>query len=56
MIHKKILIKFEKLEYLWHNKKWTSTHNNLVVSTSLSQKLTQFAIENNILKFEDLNK
>lgn len=53
---KKVTIKLERLEYVWENGVWFTSYNNLIVNTSLSQKLTAFAIKNNLLKLEDVLK
>lgn len=53
---KKVTIKLERLEYVWENGVWFTSYNNLIVNTSLSQKLTALAIKNNLLKLEDVLK
>ena len=50
---KKVTVKLANIEYLWYNKCWSTLHNNLTVSTSLAQKLTEYAIKNNLLAVED---
>jgi len=51
---KKITVKFGNVEYVWHNKGWSTPRNNLTVNTALAQKLTEFAIKNNLLTLEDV--
>lgn len=51
---KEVTIRFENKEYVWHNKNWYMPRNNLTVSTSLSQRLTEMALKSNLLTHEDL--
>ena len=51
---KKMTVKLANIEYLWCNKCWSTLHNHLTVSTSLAQKLTEYALKNNLLVIEDL--
>jgi hypothetical protein len=50
---KKVTVKLGNVEYVWHNKTWVTPHNNMTVSTSLAQKLTAYALQNNLLTRED---
>lgn len=47
-----IKMNFEKKDYFWHNKKWT-TGNNLTINTSLAQKLNEYAVKNGFLSKQD---
>lgn len=49
----KVKIKLGNTEYAWHNKNWVTVYNNLTVSTSLAQKLTEMALRQNLLTKED---
>lgn len=50
---KKVMMRFNNKDYLWHNYNWVSC-NNLTVSTLLAQQLTEFAIKNKFLTADDL--
>lgn len=50
---KKISVNFENVEYVWHNRSWSTPYNNMNISTSLAQKLNEFALKNNLLTRED---
>lgn len=49
---KKTLVRFDNRDYYWHNKCWI-TAKNLTISTSLQQKLMEYAIKNGILTEKD---
>ena len=51
----KISIKIGNVEYVWSNKNWYTSHNNLLVSTSMGQKLTAMALAQGILTQDDLS-
>lgn len=51
MSPKKIELRFEGLDYLWHNGYWS--RNNITVSTSMTQKLTIIALKSGIMSKED---
>lgn len=52
-IEKAVKIKLGNIEYAWHNKNWITVYNNLTVSTSLAQKLTEMALKQKLLTKED---
>ena len=51
---KTITMKFEGVEYIWHNNKWTSK-SNLTLGTALTQKLSEVAVKSGLLSRDDFN-
>lgn len=55
MSDKKIVIKYENIEYHWHDRNWT-TSGNITINTSLAQKLMGLSIKMGLLTPEDFKK
>lgn len=51
---KKIVVKYDNRFYTWYNNIWTS-NDNLVVNTSLAQRLMIFSIKNGFLSSDDFD-
>lgn len=51
---KTITMKFEGIEYIWNNRKWTSK-SNLLLGTAFTQKLSELAVKLGLLSRDDFN-
>jgi hypothetical protein len=51
-----IIIVYENKKYIWRKGNWSVLNTNLIISTALSQRLTEYSIKAGILSREDLIK